>query len=148
MKPEWILKPFYELTLDELYALLQLRMEVFIVEQNCVYQDCDDKDQESHHLMAWCNGKLAAVTRLLPPGVSYAEPSIGRVITSPAFRGMKLGRELMTRSIESCYELFGKQPIRIGAQQYLKTFYESFGFRQVGEPYDEDGIQHIKMLLS
>lgn len=91
MKPEWILKPFYELTLDELYAILQLRMEVFVVEQDCVYQDCDDKDQKSHHLMAWCNGKLAAVTRLLPPGVSYAEPSIGRVITSPAFRGYEIG---------------------------------------------------------
>lgn len=147
MNTEWTLKPFYELANDELYAILQLRMEVFIVEQQCVYQDCDDKDQPAHHLMAWNNGKLAAVTRLLPPGISYAEPSIGRVITALAFRRIKLGRELMTRSIEACYELFGKQPIRIGAQQYLKNFYESFGFRQVSEPYDEDGIQHIKMLL-
>lgn len=145
---EWLIKPFAGLTPNELYAVLQLRMEVFVVEQQCIYQDCDDKDQPAHHLMAWQEGKLAACTRLLPAGISYAEPSIGRVITSPAFRGISLGRELMTRSIEACYELFGKQPIRIGAQQYLEKFYESFGFRRVSEPYDEDGIQHIKMLLS
>ena len=147
MKPEWTLKPFYELTLDELYAILHLRMEVFVVEQNCVFQDCDFKDQVSHHLMGWFEGKLVAITRLVPPGTSYAEPSIGRVVTSPAYRKMKFGRELMSRSVENCYQLFGKQPIRIGAQLYLKNFYESFGFCQVGEPYPEDGINHITMLL-
>jgi ElaA protein len=148
MKLEWTLKPFSELTVFELYEILQLRMEVFVVEQNCVFQDCDDKDQLSHHLLGRYNTKLAASTRLVPPGVIYEEPSIGRVVTSPACRNMKFGRELMVLSIEKCYTLFGKQPIRIGAQLYLEKFYTSLGFQQVGAPYLEDGIKHIYMLLA
>jgi ElaA protein len=147
MKLEWTLKPFAELSVFELYEILQLRMEVFVVEQNCVFQDCDDKDQPSFHLMGLYDNKLVASTRLVPPGIMYEEPSIGRVVTSPAFRNMKFGRELMTRSIETCYSLFGKQTISIGAQVYLKKFYGSFGFVQTGETYMEDGIEHIHMLL-
>jgi ElaA protein len=143
---KWILKPFSELTATELYLTLQLRNEVFIVEQNCPYQDLDNKDLHCQHLMYWYGDKLVAYTRLVPPGISYHEyMSIGRVVSSPAFRGTGIGKELMTNSVAACYELFGKAPIRIGAQLYLKKFYEDFGFVQSGEMYLEDGIEHIEM---
>ena len=142
------LVPFSGLSLEELYALLRLRSEIFVVEQNCVFLDMDDRDQLSHHLLGWHNNKLYAYTRLVPPGISYAEPSIGRVVNSPQARGSGIGRLLMHESISQVYLLHGKQPIRIGAQLYLKKFYESFGFSQTGDVYDEDGIDHIKMLLS
>jgi ElaA protein len=146
MSTQWLLKKFEALTPFELYAILQLRNEVFVVEQNCVFQDADDKDQASWHLMGMQDDKLVAYTRLVPPGVSYAEPSIGRVVTSPQVRGTGIGKELMQRSIDQCYRLFGEQPIKIGAQYYLKQFYGSLGFAQVSEIYLEDGIEHIYML--
>jgi len=145
MQLEWILKKFESLSPFEVYAILQLRNEVFVVEQNCVFQDADDKDQESYHLMGYGGSKLVAYTRLVPPGVIYDDASIGRVVTSPAARRSGTGRELMTNSIAHCYSLFGKRPIRIGAQLYLKAFYESLGFRQISEVYLEDGIEHIYM---
>ena len=138
---------FEALTLGQLYAIMQLRIEVFIVEQNCPFQDADNKDDKAYHLMAWKQDLLVAYTRLLPPGISYKEPSIGRVVTSPKARGEGNGHELMQRSIKECYSLFGKREIRIGAQLYLKKFYESHGFRQDGPVYDEDGIDHIEMML-
>jgi ElaA protein len=144
----WSCKSFTELTNEELYKILQLRMAVFVVEQNCVYQDCDDKDQQSYHYMGWKKNKLVAYSRLLPPGIAYANPSIGRVVTSPLVRGNKIGRELMKRSINKTIELFGKVSITIGAQLYLKDFYESFGFIKTGDIYLEDGIEHIKMQLN
>ncbi|GAA4343838.1 GNAT family N-acetyltransferase [Flaviaesturariibacter amylovorans] len=150
---EWRLKPFAELTPFELYEILWLRNEVFVVEQNCVFQDADHKDADCQHLMGWQmnegtapGGQLAAYTRLVPPGAIYTEASIGRVVTNPAARGTGAGRLLMAESIRSCTALFGEGPIRIGAQLYLKAFYESFGFAQVSEPYLEDGIPHIYML--
>jgi ElaA protein len=146
MSTQWLLKKFEALTPFELYAILQLRNEVFVVEQNCVFQDADDKDQASWHLMGMQDDKLVAYTRLVPPGVSYAEPSIGRVVTSPQVRGTGIGKELMQRSIDECYRLFGEQSIKIGAQYYLKQFYGSLGFAQVSEIYLEDGIEHIYML--
>lgn len=143
----WKLKAFDELTPYELYAILRLRTEVFIVEQNCPYQDEDDKDQKGWHLMGWQDDLLAGYTRLLPVGVAYDDmPSIGRVVTSPAVRGTGIGKELMQVSIEKCEELFGKRPIRIGAQQYLERFYRSLGFEQTSEMYLEDDIPHIKMV--
>lgn len=145
---EWVFKKFEELSLEELYAILQLRNEVFVVEQHCVYQDADDKDQFSYHLMGWLEDKLVAYTRIFPPGISYKEPSIGRVVTSPAARGTGLGRALMQNSIDKCKHLFGNIFIRIGAQVYLKNFYSSLGFVPDGEIYLEDGIQHIEMLLT
>jgi len=141
----WTIKRFEELNLDELYALLQLRNEVFIVEQNCVYNDPDGKDQPAWHLMANEDGKLVAYTRILPPGVSYTDPAIGRVVTSSLKRRSGLGRELMKRSIEACEKLFGKISITLSAQVYLQSFYESLGFIVAGEEYLEDGIPHIKM---
>ena len=143
---QWTLKKFDELTPYEVYAVLQLRNEVFVVEQACVFQDADDKDQDSYHLLGYQQKKLIAYTRLVPPGVIYDVPSIGRVVTSPSVRGSGAGKELMKQSIKKCYELFDIKPIKIGAQLYLKKFYEGFDFRQVSEPYLEDGIPHIYML--
>jgi len=138
-------KAFDDLTPHELYEIMRLRNEVFVLEQLCVYQDADNKDQRSHHLMIKDNGKLIAYARLLPPGVSYPEMSIGRVISSPEYRRKGAGRLLMQKAIEGCHELFGEGPIRIGAQLYLKKFYESFGFVQAGDMYLEDNIEHIEM---
>ncbi len=146
MNITWLCKEFSALAPRELYSILQLRSEVFVVEQNCVYQDCDDKDQCSYHFMGWKESKLIAYTRLMPAGISYDEISIGRVVTSPSVRGTKIGKELMQRSIEELHRLCGNSPIKIGAQLYLKNFYQSFGFVQCGDVYYEDGIEHIKML--
>ena len=141
----WLYKNFNELLPDELYSILQLRNEVFVVEQNCVFQDADDKDQPSLHLMGWREHKLVAYTRIVPPGLSYKEPSIGRVVTSAQERGKGTGHELMMVSINKVHELYGVGNIKIGAQLYLKKFYESHGFMQTGDVYLEDGIDHIEM---
>lgn len=144
---QWTLKKFSDLSNNELYALLQLRSRVFVVEQNCAYPDLDDKDQESWHWMGWNKEELVAYTRLLPPGLAFKECSIGRVVTAPSVRGQGVGRTLMHHSIEQCRNLFGSGPIQIGAQRYLESFYQSLGFEIVGEPYLEDGIPHIHMVL-
>jgi ElaA protein len=146
MHIQWLLKKFEELTPYQLYEILQLRNEVFVVEQNCVFQDADDKDQNSWHLMGFNNNKLIAYTRLVPAGEIYQQSSIGRVVTSPSARSNGIGKELMDRSIKALYDLFGIQPIKIGAQVYLKKFYESFGFEQSSDIYMEDGIEHIHMV--
>ena len=143
----WVLKKFTALTAEELYAILQLRNEVFVVEQNCVYQDADDKDHLSWHLAGWDDEKLVAYTRLIPPGVSYQEASIGRVVTSPACRKTGIGRELMQVSIDKTFSLFACSSIKIGAQLYLQDFYTSLGFVRCGTGYLEDGIPHIEMQL-
>ncbi len=142
----WICKPFSELAINELYAIMRIRQEVFIVEQNCPYLDADGKDQKSHHLMGYANDELVAYSRLVKPGVSYKEVSIGRVVSSTKHRGLAYGKQLMNESIARITQLYGPEPIRIGAQQYLQKFYEGFGFIRQGEPYMEDGIPHIIML--
>jgi ElaA protein len=146
LKYQWSIKPFESLTPTELYQILRLRSEVFVVEQNCVFLDMDNKDQFSVHLMGYHGDHLVASSRLIAPGKVYKEMSIGRVVSSPAFRRSGAGRELMQVSIKKCYELFGEGPIKIGAQLYLKKFYESLGFVQSGDVYDEDGIDHIEMI--
>ena len=143
---KWILKEFDKLTVEELYALLQLRSEVFVVEQKCVFQDMDNKDKYSHHLMGWQNNKLAAAARLLPPGISYKEASIGRVVTSLGCRNKGIGKLLMGKSIEITEQLFGRQSIKIGAQLYLLDFYSSLGFQPASPIYLEDGIEHLEMI--
>jgi len=148
MKTEYILKSFDELKNSELYQILKLRNEVFIVEQNCPYQDIDDKDQESFHVMGWVNGSLAAYARILPAGISYNEISIGRIVTGPGYRGSGLGKELVEKSLDYCQIRWGNSAIRISAQLYLLKFYQSLGFKEVGEEYDEDGIPHIEMIRS
>lgn len=146
MNIEWRLKKFEALSPYELYAAMQLRSAVFVVEQNCVFLDADDKDQECYHLLGYVENRLAAYTRIVPPKVIYEQASIGRVITSAAVRRSGAGRLLMQQSIKTVYDLFGVVPIKIGAQLYLKTFYESFGFVQIGDMYLEDGIEHIYMI--
>lgn len=142
---EWVLKKFGELTLDELYSILELRSKVFIVEQNCIYNDPDGKDQVAWHLIGTEEDQLIAYSRILPPGIAYIDPAIGRVVTSPSKRKSGLGRELMNRSIKHCEDLFGKTSITLSAQAYLKKFYESLGFSAIGDEYLDDGIPHIKM---
>jgi len=143
---DWTLRNFDSLTPYELYAILRLRSEVFVVEQTCIFLDMDNNDQQCYHLMGWQDDLLYAYTRLVPPGLSYAEASIGRVVTSPAARGNGIGKTLIEKSIEEVFKLYGKGPIKIGAQLYLKKFYRSFGFEQIGDIYQEDGIDHIKMI--
>ncbi len=144
---QWTCKAFEELSVQELYAALRLRSEVFVVEQACVFLDMDDKDQGCFHLLGKNEGQLFAYTRLVPPGHIYTEASIGRVVTAPAARGTGAGRLLMQQSIRMTYRLFGDGDIKIGAQYYLKQFYESLGFEQISEIYLEDDIEHIYMLL-
>ena len=147
--PLILCKNFNELTTTELYDIFKLRIEVFCVEQNCAYQDADDKDLQSWHLIMYDNNKqLIGYSRLLPDGLSYTGyVSIGRVVTSPLVRKTGIGKILMEKSIEQLNILFGKIPIKISAQTYLIKFYESFGFKSTGEEYLEDGIPHTKMVL-
>lgn len=148
MTIRWTHKPFVQLSAEEMYQLLRLRSEVFVVEQNCVFLDADNHDQACEHLMGWSeSGLLLAYTRIVPARECFAEPSIGRVVTSPAGRGSGIGRELMMRSIALTRQLHGPGPIRIGAQCYLLDFYASLGFETVSEVYLEDGIEHVEMLL-
>ena len=145
----WTCKNFEQLSLNELYQLLYLRQEVFIVEQNCPYFDLDFMDQAAYHLCGYdSEGDLVAYTRLLPKGTSYpGYNSIGRVITSAKIRGKGLGRGLMELSIDYTRKLIGDSPIKIGAQDHLRKYYGSLGFEPVGETYYEDGILHISMIL-
>lgn len=142
----WICAFFKDLTLHQLYAIIKLRNEVFVVEQNCVFQDADDKDQKCYHLMGFAGDELAAYARLVPAGISYEYISIGRIITSLKYRNTGAGKALLHTAISQCNLIFGEQTIKIGAQLYLKNFYESFGFKQISDVYDEDGIPHIEML--
>jgi ElaA protein len=139
-------KPFESLTVKELYAILRLRSEIFVVEQQCIFLDADNKDMSCQHLMLYQNKELMAYARIVPAGLSFTEPSIGRIVTSPAARGKGFGKQLVSLAIENCLRLCGNKPIKIGAQLYLKSFYESFGFTVTGEEYLEDDILHIDMI--
>jgi ElaA protein len=145
MQLTWTYKKFHQLLPVELYAIMQLRNEVFVVEQNCVYQDADNKDQQSFHLMSWDADKLAAYCRILPPGLAFTTASIGRVVSSPAYRKTGCGRALMQQAITRTLTEFDCRIITIGAQLYLKKFYESLGFQQISGTYLEDNIPHIEM---
>ena len=143
-------KPFYQLTHDELYQIMALRQEVFVVEQDCPYLDADGKDQSSWHLMGFDQSKkLVAYSRLVPRGISYEKyVSIGRIVSSPGVRGKGVGKKLIVESLKNIKELFREQPIKISAQCYLIKFYQSFGFETTGEEYLEDNIPHIAMVYS
>lgn len=143
---DFYIKSFDDLTTLELYDLLQLRSEVFVVEQDCVFLDLDGKDQKAIHIIGLKKNKIVAYTRLFKPGDYYEEASIGRVVVKKEERKFKYGHELMQFSIKSVFEKFNTSTIKIGAQKYLKTFYESHGFIQIDDEYLEDGIIHIYMI--
>ena len=143
---KWECKKFDALNQYELYAILRLRNEVFVVEQNCVFQDADNKDQDCFHVMGWKEDFLAAYTRIVPAGLIFEEISIGRVVTSINIRRSGVGKELMEKSMDYIYKLYGNVPVKIGAQLYLKHFYEELSFTQSSDIYLEDGIEHIEMV--
>jgi ElaA protein len=142
----WRLARLDELTAREVHDILQLRTAVFVIEQMCVFQDMDGADPDCWHLFAREAGQVAAYCRLVPAGVKFAEPSIGRVITSGAVRGTGMGRALMQEALKQAAALWPGAALRIGAQQRLEGFYRSLGFVTDSEPYDEDGIPHVEML--
>ncbi len=147
---QWQWKRFPELTVEELYRVLALRQQVFVVEQKSIYLDADGYDSGSHHLLGIQPGGqeplLAAYLRVLPPGLKYPEASLGRVVTSPSARRFGYGKTLLEKGLAFIEANYPGVPIRIGAQHYLQRFYEGFGFRQSSDVYDEDGIPHIDML--
>ncbi|MDB5850798.1 MAG: hypothetical protein JWP29_4550 [Rhodoferax sp.] len=130
------------------HAAIALREAVFVVEQNCVFQDADALDLQCWHLLAWSGDALAAYLRVVDPGAKYDEPSLGRVVNAAAFRGKGVGQALVTEALARCDATWPGHPNRIGAQQYLLKFYQGFGFVQTSEAYSEDGIPHIEMLRS
>jgi ElaA protein len=135
-----------ELSATQLYALLAARSAVFVVEQNCAYQDMDGIDLDAEHLIGWSGSEVTACLRLLPPGVKYAEASLGRVLTSLAFRGSGIGRHMLAQAMQRLDERYGMHATRISAQAHLQSLYGEFGFRTVSDVYLEDGIPHVEML--
>ncbi|QYF95112.1 GNAT family N-acetyltransferase [Massilia sp. PAMC28688] len=146
----WQWRAFADLSPADLYAVMQQRQDVFILEQTCLYPDLDGLDQEAHHLLGWrvADGRrqLVAYLRCLAPGAKYTEMSLGRILTTGAARGSGMGRELVARGIAHAERQHPGHRIRIGAQQRLERFYNEFGFVTLSAPYDEDGIMHIDML--
>lgn len=145
---EWRIKAFQQLSQDELYAIIQARLEVFVVEQACMFQDLDGYDQDSYHLYLQDAGVIIAYARLLPSGTIYKEASIGRVITKKAYRGKGLGHELMKRGMAFLLEQKGETEIRLQAEYYIKDLYKGYGFKEVSDVFLEDGIDHIYMVYS
>ena len=143
---EWKIKRFEELTTTELYEILRVRAEVFVVEQTCIYQDLDEKDKRAYHLYCEESGKVKAYLRILDRGISYPEISIGRVLTTENNRRKGLAREMMKNAIDFICKDLGENQIRISGQLYLQAFYESLGFQTVSEMYLEDDIPHVEML--
>jgi ElaA protein len=145
---QYTIKTYQELSRDELYALLQLRAEVFVVEQDCVYQDLDGKDDKALHVLGYKEDRLVAYTRIFPPGAYFEDASIGRVVVQQEERAHKYGYELRDVSNAAVMERFEVSKIKISAQVYLKRFYNTLGFVEVGEGYLEDGIPHIAMVFT
>lgn len=148
--------PFAKLTVEQLYDMLRLRSEVFVVEQNCIYQDLDNKDrhENAYHLLEYQSygdtnvaPRLVAYARLLPAGLSYPSPSIGRIVSCPANRNIGLGKVIVAQAIAETHRLWPAMPITIGAQSHLSDFYKNFGFVEISESYLEDGIPHVDMQL-
>ena len=142
-----ITKTFYELDTEDLYQILRLRSEVFVVEQNCVYQDIDNKDQNAIHLYYKENNEIVAYTRIFKPGHYYENPCIGRVVVSKKNRGNDFGKKIMIDSMEYIKQNIKGEKIELSAQKYLDKFYKDLGFYKIGEDYLEDGIPHKRMLF-
>ena len=147
MTINWKIKPFNELLIAELYSVLQLRSEVFVVEQNCVYQDLDGKDEKALHLIGTFDDKIVAYARLFKPNDYFENASIGRVVIDQNYRDRKWGHEMMQQAIAGIQEHFGETKITISAQLYLQKFYETQGFVKTSEMYLEDDIPHIQMKI-
>lgn len=147
---DWQWRAFEQLHGAHVYHMLALRQEVFVLEQRCLYPDIDGYDLAAHHLLGWQmvggQRRLAASLRVLAPGAKYTEMSLGRVLSAPFARRTGIGRALLAEGIARAVQLHPGHDIRIGAQQYLERFYQSFGFETVSAPYDEDGIMHVEML--
>jgi ElaA protein len=143
----WHIKKFDELSLNELYGILQLRSEVFVVEQDCVYQDLDDKDQVSCHLFLEDDGEIIAVSRIIPEGISYDEMSIGRVVVKKSHRGKGFSKAMMEKAIGYIINDLDKSKIKLSGQAYLEKFYTDLGFERVSDCYLEDGIDHFEFLF-
>ena len=149
LKIDWTCKPFGELTGVEMYRILQLRSNVFVVEQDCVYQDCDNNDQPALHLMGWDGDTLAVYSRILPVGIAYPDSaSIGRVIVAHNYRKSGLGALLMIKSMENLIKFLGEVPVEILAQHYLLNFYHGLGYQESGGIFGVDGIPHINMIYT
>ena len=144
----WTLKRFDQLKPAEVYEILKLRQEVFILEQNCIYKDVDGLDQTSLHLSGRINDELALYLRLVPPGSKFEEPSMGRIVVKQEYRGNRLGQKLVKRGLATTQNRYPKQTIRIEAQLYLESFYKRLGFETVSGEYDLDGIPHIQMIIN
>ncbi len=145
---EAYVKKFNELSLEELYEILRLRSEVFVVEQDCVYQDIDGKDKDALHVYISENGKILAYTRCFPPGFYFNEAAIGRVVVEASARNSGIGQDIMKSSIKAIEKNFKTGQITLSAQTYLINFYNRLGFKETGNEYLEDGIPHIKMTRS
>ncbi|SEJ76373.1 ElaA protein [Bhargavaea ginsengi] len=143
----WSVKSFSELTVDELYEILRLRVDVFVVEQACPYPEIDGNDRDALHLIGMEGDTIAACARVLKPGDVHEHPAIGRVIVRKSHRGKGIARELVEKAKQVVTARYGEFPVHLSAQHHLEDFYASCGFRTVSEPYDEDGIPHVDMLL-
>ena len=146
MELRWEWKGFNELSAEEMYTVLCVRQEVFVLEQECLYLDADGKDRKSFHLMGFDGNELMAYARIVEPGISYKEVSIGRILSSKNARGTGAGVELMNQALTRIELMYGKVPVRISAQSYLEKFYKKFGFEPTGKEYLEDEIPHMEML--
>ena len=144
----WVEEKFENLSVHQLYDVMNLRQEVFLIEQNTSYLDADNVDQDSFHLLAYIGSDLQGYSRIVPPGIKYKDASIGRVVLHKKSRGRGLSKILMVKSIHKCQVLHPDKDIRISAQYPLVDFYQGYGFETVGKIYDEDGIPHIEMVLA
>ncbi|WP_147804014.1 GNAT family N-acetyltransferase [Alkalicoccus halolimnae] len=142
---KWTIKSFEELTADELYQILKIRVEIFVVEQECPYPEIDGMDKAAEHLYAVEDNEVKAYARLLPPGTMYQEASIGRVLVAGDKRGTGLGKELMKRAVKNLDENYSQTPIRLQAQEYAEAFYAAFSFQRISDTYLEDNIPHVDM---
>jgi ElaA protein len=145
---KYYLKKFRELTTEELYEIIRLRILVFVIEQNCPYDECDGKDYNAIHLFASENNTITAYARILPPGVSFKEPSIGRVVVNSKYRSKGLAKEIMNRAVEYIKTEMNETSIKIEAQCYLERFYTDLGFNAISDTFMLDNIPHVEMLLS
>lgn len=145
----WQVKHYPELTLNEFHDIIALRLKAFVVEQNCAYLELDGKDKKSYHVICRDGfGNVVATARILPPGLSYDEVAIGRVVIDESIRGKGIGHDLMKQSMKYAEEEFGKVPIRISAQKHLESYYNKHGFVSSGKEYLEDDIPHVEMLYT